>query len=257
MVLDLTAVSLYMYDSAKNTRSGGLNLANGSIGIDNSSWSVYFVSDLISQGLARVAIPLFFFISGYLFFYGFSWSLENYAKKLHNRVRTLLIPYIFWNLGTFIIYVGAQLLPLTSKLLASTHPIYLQKNIYDYINVIFGLSIDPVSYQFWFICDLMAMVILVPILLVMLKKIPVIFISVLALLWYSDLWPFHMPAALAALFFSVGGMLSFYKIEIFKFDKWGVQLSIIFLILLLLNVLTKKYAFNCGHRSENVSFRPV
>lgn len=231
-----------------------LNLAGASIGVNKSGWCVDFFRDLISQGFARVAVPLFFLISGYLFFHGFSWSLDNYKIKLHSRVRSLLVPYIFWNLGTFIIYAIAQLLPLTSKLLANNHPIYLQNNIFDFLNTIFGLSIDPISYQFWFIRDLMVMVILVPILHLMLKTIPVLFISTLALLWYFELWPLFIPAALAALFFSFGGFLSVKKINLFKFDKWGVQLSITYIILLLLNVLTKKHEFNLYIHNLSIIF---
>ena len=52
------------------------------------------VRTLVSQGVARLAVPMFFLISGYFFFNGFTgWS---YFNKLRVRFRTLLVPYVFW-----------------------------------------------------------------------------------------------------------------------------------------------------------------
>ena len=55
----------------------------------------YFFSELIG----RIAVPLFFFISGFLFFYrSKEFSLSVYRHKLKNRGRSILLPYLFWNL---------------------------------------------------------------------------------------------------------------------------------------------------------------
>ena len=55
------------------------------------------IADLFSQVLARTAVPLFFLISGYLFFYKSSFSWPMYGSKLRKRAQTLLLPYLFWN----------------------------------------------------------------------------------------------------------------------------------------------------------------
>ena len=52
----------------------------------------------ISHVLAHITVPLFFFISGYLFFKGLrEWNWIQYAGKLRRRIKTLLVPYLIWN----------------------------------------------------------------------------------------------------------------------------------------------------------------
>lgn len=54
-----------------------------------------------TSGLCRVANSLFFCISGYLF----ARNINNFSEvfqKQRKRMRTLLVPYILWNL----IFVG-------------------------------------------------------------------------------------------------------------------------------------------------------
>ena len=50
--------------------------------------------------LGETGVPAFFFISGFLFFY----SSKSYFQKIHSRVHSLLIPYIFWNGLILMIY---------------------------------------------------------------------------------------------------------------------------------------------------------
>ena len=65
-----------------------------------SDWNTYeFLKLLVSQTLVKVAMPVFFIMSGYLFFANVGkWNLATYKKKTLRRVKTLLIPYLIWNL---------------------------------------------------------------------------------------------------------------------------------------------------------------
>ena len=56
-------------------------------------WTRYLVND----ELAHIAVPLFFFMSGFLFFYRTDFSFATYKQKLIKRVHSLLIPYLLWN----------------------------------------------------------------------------------------------------------------------------------------------------------------
>ena len=54
---------------------------------------------------ASISVPLFFFISGFLFFYKTEWSKkEAYISKLRKRVKSLLVPYLFWISGATSLY---------------------------------------------------------------------------------------------------------------------------------------------------------
>ena len=48
--------------------------------------------------ISRAAVPTFFLISGYYFFYKIKdFTFDNYKDKLKKRIRTILIPYLLWN----------------------------------------------------------------------------------------------------------------------------------------------------------------
>lgn len=54
---------------------------------------------LFSLGLCQVAVPIFFLISGYLFFVRLEeWDTGIWTGKLKKRIKTLLIPYLIWNI---------------------------------------------------------------------------------------------------------------------------------------------------------------
>lgn len=49
-----------------------------------------------ANGIARLAVPTFFLISGY-FYHLKDWSKLVYIDKLRKRLHNLLIPYLLWN----------------------------------------------------------------------------------------------------------------------------------------------------------------
>ena len=52
----------------------------------------------ISHVLTHIAVPMFFFISGFLFFNKLQkWNRTVYFDKLKKRIKTLLIPFVIWN----------------------------------------------------------------------------------------------------------------------------------------------------------------
>ena len=65
-----------------------------------SEWDSYEVLKLlVSQTLVKVVVPVFFMISGYLFFNNVErWNLHVYGGKLKRRLWTLFLPYVVWNI---------------------------------------------------------------------------------------------------------------------------------------------------------------
>ena len=62
------------------------------------NWLYIYVSEFLSHSLPRIAVPMFFFISGYYAFYKKDWSQRSiWTVELKKRVKTLLIPYLLWN----------------------------------------------------------------------------------------------------------------------------------------------------------------
>ena len=62
-----------------------------------------------SANIFDVSVSLFFALSGFLFFQNL--SKDNFKKKLLSRIRSLVIPYIIWNILGFIYFQLLALFP--------------------------------------------------------------------------------------------------------------------------------------------------
>jgi surface polysaccharide O-acyltransferase-like enzyme len=207
----------------------------GSIGVAHSSFLVELIRFFISQGIARVAVPLFFMTAGYLFFLG-GWSWRKYIQKLKRRINTLLIPFLFWNFLSLAAYAVAQSIPQTRMYSSSRRFSTISSfSFFDYINALFGLTSFPIAGQFWFIRDLMVLVILAPAIYFLLaRRTALPLVITLFFLWFSALWPALWPGALATFFFSLGAYLSRPGKDVTYLDKFGPWTSAVFVVLLTL-----------------------
>lgn len=61
-----------------------------------------FLQKFISQDLTRCAVPIFFMISGYLFFVKVR-TVSDVFKNIKKRVKSLFIPFVIWNILHFVI----------------------------------------------------------------------------------------------------------------------------------------------------------
>ena len=221
-----------------------VGLAKGAIGVGSSSYLSDFVRNLISQGIARPAVPLFFLVSGYFFFLGFSWSIANYKKKLNSRIKTLLIPFLFWNVFTLLLFALAQYIPATQVYFSGKNDPISTFGVYDFFNAIIGIDRPPISYQFWFIRDLIVMVLLTPVVNLAIRGIPKFFLAGIFVLWFFNLWPLYMPSVVAFTFFYAGAYFASSNTSLFALDRFGIAILSSYSVILLIDTLTKGYEFN-------------
>ena len=170
----------------------------------------FIVSNLFSQVIGRISVPLFFFISGILFFYNVDFNLHSYRIKLKKRIRTLLIPYLFWNILSLLFYYIISYIPILSSLVNRK----IEYDLNYILSAMWGITREgdvfayPIAYQFWFIRDLMVVVLLTPLIYLYVKKTKVHGVVVLCLLWFLGYsLPFIGTRGLgtSALFFFVLG----------------------------------------------------
>ena len=120
--------------------------------------SLYF----FQEAIGRSAVPVFFVISGYMFFY----KVENltkdiYKSKLKRRVTSLLVPYLFWN-SLALIEGCIKHLPALAGLFPN---IGNQPIDFFYCIKSFWCTPDgtcPIYYPFWYIRDLMVCALFTP-----------------------------------------------------------------------------------------------
>lgn len=167
-----------------------------------------FIQSFIGLGIVkRIAIPLFFAISGYLFFLKTDKGLVSVIKKMKSRVRSLLLPYILWNIWFELVYVLLYFTPQISSFVNSDIvEKIINQNVWTTLVMVFW---EPGGFHLWFIKYLFLVILCTPILYYSLKKIPeltVILTSSICLITNNidGFW-------LALMWFSIGGYLAIKK----------------------------------------------
>ncbi|MCV2423102.1 acyltransferase [Paucibacter sp. DJ2R-2] len=180
-----------------------------------------FIIHLLSHEFARTAVPLFFAISGYLFFLNFSGTTIQYLSKLKARSRSLLIPFLIWNLLTLGLFWGAELLPYTARFFSGGNKPISDYGVREFFSALLGIGRPPAAYQFWFVRDLIFIVVLTPIIRLLLKNGGVAYLTVLLLAWIV-LPDSALPVSIGGLFFfSAGAFIAAAGRDFFVLDRFG------------------------------------
>lgn len=232
------------------------------IGVDNSL--ICFYTQMIIKALSETAVPLFFIISGILFFYNFEMSFQCYKRKLASRTKTLIIPYLFWNAFYFIFVLSLQSIPALSHFFNPNNKPLIQYNFLDYFDAFTGtISSNPVAYQFWFIRDLIIMSFLSPLFYFCLKRFKLQTLLALFCLWYFNLFDFHFIRNNSLFFFFCGCIISTTDFQITILNKFGNYIVVAFIVLFTLFILGNYYncmplhAFCLSNNCINLIFKIV
>ena len=195
-----------------------INFAHGTIGTEDLNALTDFVRVLVSQGIARVAVPLFFLMSGYLFFANFRWSQQTFLRKVTTRMRTLLIPFLFWNVAMLGFYATVQSIPALAPYFSGPTALIRELSLMEYPNVLLGFKGYPIAYHFWFIRDLMVLILLAPLIALVLRFAALPFLLAVYLCWVTGKWPVYIPDCAGVLFFSCGALCALRGRDLFCLD---------------------------------------
>ncbi len=113
----------------------------------------------LADALPRIAVMLFFAVSGFLFFVGNDGTASQQARKIKSRVRSLLVPYLVWSAIAIVIYYVLQALPLTAGWFTNSSRRVVGRSVVDLVMI---WLFDPIAYQLWFLRDLFLVVLLTP-----------------------------------------------------------------------------------------------
>jgi surface polysaccharide O-acyltransferase-like enzyme len=210
-----------------------VGLSQGQVGVRHAGWLGDFLINILSEGLGRSAVPLSLILAGYLLAQGFDGSYGGYTRRLKSRVHTLLLPFLFWNLFALGVYALAQALPITAAFMSGRHTPVAAFQLRDYAQALLAFGGAPMAYQFWFVKDLMLLVVLSPLLLRGLRVAPLPILLTLFILWFTGLWTSEVIACRAALFFCVGLAVGCHGMDLFKLDRHAKPITVLYGTLLL------------------------
>ena len=168
-----------------------------------SGWNTYEVLKLlVSQTLVKVVVPVFFIISGYLFFANVkTWRLQVYREKLLRRAKTLLFPYLLWNL-----LMAVKLRTFSWTMFwVYWNPSGVQTDWLGHEQ----LMTAPANMPLWFLRDLIVVSLLTPLIYHGVKRFGGWLLAVLAVFYLSGVCAF-IPglSAYALFFFTLGAFLA-------------------------------------------------
>lgn len=210
----------------------------------------------LSQVLARIAVPLFFFISGYLFFYRTKdFPLGTYKQKMRKRARTILLPYILWNGIYLLVYFFGE--SLAEGLFSGRNKPVSDYSFADFLWAFWDRSMinpanntmtesHPVDYPLWFIRDLFVVMLFSPLLHLLIQRLKHYFIIMLGVLWFFGYW-FHITglSSAASFFFSAGAYFSINgRLFTNDFRRIFPHSIIIYLVLSLSDLCLRSYEWD-------------
>lgn len=245
----------------------GFSLHGVTYGLDAPEW-FRWVTAFFSDVLPRTAVPLFYIISGYLFFRGGSFDTDVYLRKLSTRASTLLVPYLLWNVIAVLVQLSHRL-PFLSTVFPSAHlmevqltPLRLFRTFFDnYWNR--GILVTPendgmvselpypADGPLWYVRDLMVMVLLAPVVWWLVRRAGRWLVIVLGAVWYLrpllfPMWGDGWGTMLldAAFFFSWGAYYGIRGLSPLNGIPKLWPVALIYLPLAIADALTKGWEYN-------------
>jgi peptidoglycan/LPS O-acetylase OafA/YrhL len=209
-----------------------------------------FIRSFVQKTCDLLAVPCFFLMSGFLFFWGFSWSLKNYKKKLTSRVRTLLIPLLFWSNLVLLGYFILQQMPLMRGLFTGRRGIVSEFGIFEYFNALVGITQHPYAFQLWFLRDLFLLTLVSPLIYFGVKKIPYLWCPLFVACYVFDIWFLSALEIRSVAFFTIGAFLAVSGRSPFLLDRSGIFAAIVFCVCMVFDFFN--HSINLSLLTRNV-----
>ncbi len=171
-----------------------------------------FIQRFISE-FSALAIPVFFTVSGFLFFLGLN-DFHGIATKWRKRISSLFVPFLCWNALEIIFWSSIYVLvpPLREQLFNTFGITFSLQWILE------RMTVSPIVGQFWYIRTLILLMLLSPIMILVYKfRILSLFVLIL-------LMKFWIPVDCRLL--STEGLFCFYLGGLIGFNQWhkGIHL---------------------------------
>ena len=188
------------------------------------------ICHILKADFGEAAVPLFFFISGFLFFYKTHFDLTVYQKKIKKRIHSLLIPYLIWNTVFFFFVHGLQLIYPS---LADNHKPFSELGWMGILDAYWNLSEGLIPL--WFVRDLIIINLFTPIIYYLIKKSKGTFCIILAILYFTNIFVYQPGLGMRCSFYYVLGAtfslsdMNFIEF-IFKRKYWIYALSLLIII---------------------------
>lgn len=147
----------------------------------DDSGIVELLCHVVRNGICKVAVPYFFVVSGFFIAKHFD-DIGWYRQAISKRIRSLCIPYVFWQILTVLVFWMTDVL-IVNLLSGNGVAIPSLRDMLAGFMQIIGLDLTrmPRVFPFWFIRALFLLVLITPIIKLALERFGKSFVLVLFL----------------------------------------------------------------------------
>lgn len=232
--------------------------------------NLFLAVDMITRSLGAIVVAWFALISGYFFFSRDQFVATDYTKALRSRGKSLLIPYILWNLIYIAVLWGKNYF---STLVGFAPGIQPQEQYILSNSSLLQMMLLPLNHPLWYVRELIYLTIASPIIYILIRylrlgAVVLMAIPLLGLLPWGQavisrsigvsIWFYFVlgaylrsasidPVRLAHRLRWVGilGTIAHYVLLLFLSDRsyfhWSFQLSMLTIPILAFNVCAYLY----------------
>lgn len=177
-----------------------------SLGWDSQNDFLSNLLVIVINSILPAAVPLFFLISGFLFFLKMEHMSKTwYLFQMKKKIRTLLLPYMCWNLLAIPIFI----LCVHDKNILS---VFENIKVGDFFLLFWAYNGPyPLDLPLWFVRDLFILMLLSPIIYCALRKCKYLFLIIIALLYLFVEKQLCGLSSTGLLYFSIGAFFSLSK----------------------------------------------
>ncbi len=183
-------------------------------------WLRVFLGD----SLFRVGVPCLSAISGFLLFRR-GLDAFDYGKTIRSKARTVLLPFLIWNLSFLVLVLIAQRNGIGFGYL----PDAINATAREFATLAFAIEPMPINIPLYFLRDLLLCILLAPVLGILIKRYPLITLTIF-LVYAVFPFPSGLFLKKSILFgFSCGIYASLHKIDIRVLDAHARKITVLFL----------------------------
>ena len=211
--------------------------------LDLGDYRLTFLTERIVNELTRFAVPLFFCISGFLFFV--KDSKRGYPDHVWKKTKSILFPYLLWNTVCIGYMIVLQSIPFAHKYFSDEHIVSWGAADWILAYIGFGDGWMPFLYPLWFMLTLYFVFLVIFPLKSFLMKWPFVILFVMAFnlicQYFSVFDVFLLPRFVNAVsFFCMGYLISVYWKLTDKTSVCAISGSV-FLVSRILRAVSPEY----------------
>ncbi|MCA1855842.1 acyltransferase [Massilia oculi] len=179
---------------------------------------------LFQHAVFRATVPVLTFISGFLLFRS---ALDTRPRELaRKKAKTILVPFLVFNLGL----MGAAWC-MQWRFGLDTSPKLIPFDGAVWLNAAFGLTGSPANYPLNFLRDLLALMLIAPLLGWLLRRCQLLGLVLVVSIFMNNLDGYFVLRNVMPILFYLGGMAAVREWNMTALDRYALPLLAVFVVL--------------------------